>query len=64
MVAPGKPTCGQCKYFGFRGLQWICRHPAIKGRLSNLNPCECYVADDEKVVNGQQGWVEPVKEAQ
>lgn len=62
--------CGKCKYPGFCGLTWTCRHPEhvepIKGPLMmrlmvNDGKCEEHVDIDKKVLPGrQQDWPEPV----
>ncbi len=70
MADEKKLPCSTCKYNGFKGLVWHCRHPEIlkpiRGPLMarialNGDKCEGFVDEEKKIMPGwPQTWVEPV----
>jgi len=56
-------ACGECKFFGFLGLQRYCRHPEHSQPIRQWpGHCQGFVDIDKKFMPGQkQPWPEPVK---
>lgn len=55
--------CGECKFFGFLGLQRHCRHPEHPLPIRQW-PGQCgeFVDQNKKFMPGKpQPWPEPVK---
>lgn len=56
-------SCGECKYFGFRGLTRHCRHPEHPLPIVKW-PGECrdFIDIEKKIMPGKaQPWPEPVE---
>lgn len=54
---------GECKYFGWLGLQRYCRHPKHQEPITEWpGGCRDHVDLDKKIMAGQeQPWPEPVE---
>ncbi|WP_321367642.1 hypothetical protein [uncultured Desulfuromusa sp.] len=62
--------CGECKYAGFHGLVWTCRHPEIQQPINGPlmiwigldGKCSKFVDIEKKVMAGRvQDWLQPVR---
>lgn len=49
-----KFICGECRYFGFRGMDWWCRHPAHAGPVKRASECPDFLDMYAKVLPGRQ----------
>ena len=55
-------SCGECKYFGFRGLTRYCLHPDHPLPIKNWpGKCPDFIDIEKKIMPGKpQPWPEPV----